>query len=101
MIPILQQEATFAALGHLCGIRVLFDKARGGLLAHKQDVRFHIALGTVTFISEKSWVEHAQVSVCQFLVHEAQGVQSDKTLQVFLKHSFPFLQLVVAHLEAD
>ena len=54
MIPILQQEATFAALGHLCGIRVLFDKARGGLLAHKQDVRFHIALGTVTFISEKS-----------------------------------------------
>ena len=54
MIPILQQETTFAALDRLGGIRVLFDKARGGLLAHKQDVGFHIAKGTVTFISEKS-----------------------------------------------
>ena len=54
MIPILQQEATFAAFGHLADIRVLFDKARGGLLAHKQDVGFHIPKGTVTFISEKS-----------------------------------------------
>jgi hypothetical protein len=35
MIPFLHQEATFATLGHLGGIRVLFDKARGGLLAHK------------------------------------------------------------------
>ena len=53
MIPLLQLETTFATLGPL-GIRVLFKKARDGMLAHKQDVGFHIAKGTVIFIGEES-----------------------------------------------
>ena len=53
MIPLLQLEATFAALAHL-GIRVVFKKARDGMLAHEEDVGFHIAKGTVVSISEES-----------------------------------------------
>jgi hypothetical protein len=50
MIPLLQLETNFATLDPL-GIWVLFKKARDGMLAHKKNVGFHIAKGTVIFIS--------------------------------------------------
>ena len=53
MIPLLKLYATFAALDRL-GIRVLFKKARDGMLAYEENVGFHIAKGTVVSISEES-----------------------------------------------
>jgi hypothetical protein len=53
VISLLQLEATFATLDHL-GIRVLLKKDRNGMLAHEEDVGFHIAKGTVVSISEES-----------------------------------------------